>query len=94
MSRRLLVNTPPAFSAYGHGQATVASFPAPTLLISPPGYEHLRPGCIVRHPKFGLGKVIELSQPWPDTRAKIEFSQCGTKKIVLAMTHLELASEY
>ena len=56
----------------------------------PPEYEHLREGCMVRHPKFGLGKILKLAQPWPETRATIHFQQCGPKKIVLAMTTLEL----
>ena len=59
----------------------------------PPEYEHLREGSMVRHPKFGLGKILKLAQPWPETRATIHFQQCGPKKIVLAMTTLELVEE-
>ncbi len=60
----------------------------------PPEYEHLREGCMVRHPKFGLGKVQKLTRPWPDTRATIHFEQWGPKKIVLAMTSLELVDGF
>ena len=60
----------------------------------PPEYEHLREGCMVRHPKFGLGKVQRLTRPWPDTRATIHFEQWGPKKIVLAMTSLELVDGF
>jgi len=56
----------------------------------PPEYEYLRPGCRVRHPKFGLGVVRELSRPWPETRATIDFKQWGVKKIVLSRTSIEL----
>ena len=60
----------------------------------PPEYEHLREGCLVRHPTFGLGKVLKLAQSWPDTRATIHFEQWGPKKIVLAKTSLEHVTEY
>jgi len=56
----------------------------------PPEYEYLKVGCRVRHPKFGPGKVVKLSRPWPETRAEIVFDSCGRKKIVLRFTTLEL----
>ncbi len=56
----------------------------------PPEYEHLAEGCLVRHPQFGIGRVLKLTQRWPDTRATIDFERLGPKKIVLAKTHLEL----
>ncbi len=56
----------------------------------PPEYEYLKPGCMVRHPKFGLGKLVKLSQRWPDTRATILFHEYGQKKIVLARTTLQI----
>ncbi len=56
----------------------------------PPEYEYLKPGCTVHHPKFGLGKILELAQPWPDTRATISFKDHGQKKIVLARTNIEM----
>ncbi|MBI5725203.1 MAG: UvrD-helicase domain-containing protein [Planctomycetes bacterium] len=56
----------------------------------PPEYEYLREGSRVRHPKFGVGKVIKLSQQWPQTRAKIMFFDCGPKTLVLAQTSLEI----
>ena len=56
----------------------------------PPEYEYLRVGSRVRHQKFGVGKIVSLSQPWPDTRAKVEFPGLGTKTLVLSMAKLEL----
>jgi len=56
----------------------------------PPEYEYLQVGCRIRHPKFGTGKVVKLSRPWPETRAEILFDDYGTKKIVLQYTTLEL----
>jgi len=56
----------------------------------PPEYEYLRVGSRVRHSKFGIGKVVQISQPWPQTRAKVEFNGLGTKTLVLQMAKLEL----
>ena len=57
----------------------------------PPEYEYLRVGSKVRHAAFGLGKVLRLHQPWPDTRAEIDFQRWGKKTLVLSRTKLELA---
>jgi DNA helicase-2/ATP-dependent DNA helicase PcrA len=57
----------------------------------PPEYEHLKVGCLVQHAKFGVGKVVKLSQPWPKTRAVIDFQSVGRKTLVLKMANLELA---
>ena len=59
-------------------------------VVAPPEYEHLRPGCFITHPKFGRGKVVRLSRPWSDTRARIAFDRYGSKTIVLAKTTVEL----
>ncbi|MBN1556043.1 MAG: UvrD-helicase domain-containing protein, partial [Phycisphaerae bacterium] len=56
----------------------------------PPEYEHLRPGCLVHHAKFGVGKLVNLSRRWPDTRADILFHEYGRKRLVLRSTHLEM----
>ncbi len=57
----------------------------------PDEYEYLRVGSRVRHQKFGLGKIVSLSRPWPDTRAKVQFPGLGTKTLVLSKANLELA---
>ena len=56
----------------------------------PPEYEYLKEGCMVRHSKFGLGKVTKLRQPWPQTRADIFFTDYGPKTLVLSKTNLEV----
>jgi DNA helicase-2/ATP-dependent DNA helicase PcrA len=56
----------------------------------PPEYEFLKVGSTVRHPKFGLGRVTRLRQPWPETRADIVFETVGKKTIVLSKVSLEL----
>lgn len=56
----------------------------------PPEYEHLKPGCLVHHAKFGVGKIVKLSQRWPDTRADVHFHEYGPKRLVLRLTHLDV----
>lgn len=56
----------------------------------PPEYEYLKPGCMVRHPKFGIGKLVRMSRPWPDTIATILFQEFGQKKIALNIANIEM----
>jgi DNA helicase-2/ATP-dependent DNA helicase PcrA len=56
----------------------------------PPEYEHLKVGSKIHHPQFGIGRVLKLSQPWPETRAEIMFEDWGVKKIVVRMARLEI----
>ena len=56
----------------------------------PPEYEYLRRGARVSHPLYGIGQVVKVSLPWPQTKAEIHFEDCGPKKIVLRHAHLEL----
>jgi len=56
----------------------------------PVEYEYLRVGGRVRHSSFGDGKVLAISQPWPETRVKISFNECGVKTLVLSKTKLEV----
>ncbi len=55
----------------------------------PPEYVNMTPGRWVRHPKFGTGRIVSLSQSWPDTRVVIDFQDLGLKKIVLRYADLE-----
>ena len=56
----------------------------------PAHYAYLKAGCTVRHPDFGVGKLLSLKRRWPQTRAIIDFQQFGRKTIVLRHTELEL----
>lgn len=56
----------------------------------PPEYEHLTPGCMVHHGKFGVGRIVSMRQPWPETRAVVEFRSYGQKTLVLRWANLEL----
>ncbi len=55
----------------------------------PPEYVNLKAGLWVRHPKFGTGRIVSMSQSWPNTRAVIDFKGLGRKKIVLRYADLE-----
>ena len=56
----------------------------------PSEYQYLKPGCMVRHPKFGVGKLVRLSRTWPDTIATILFHEFGQKKIALNVANIEM----
>ena len=73
--------------------ANVFADPAPDEFDEnpvPPEYEYLRVGSMVRHGKFGAGRIAKLSQPWPRTRAVIDFQTVGRKTLMLTMANLEL----
>ncbi len=56
----------------------------------PPEYEHLKIGSKVLSSKFGRGRIVSISQPWPHTRVKVQFDQYGQKTLVLSMARLEV----
>ncbi|MGA2266107.1 MAG: DUF3553 domain-containing protein [Phycisphaerae bacterium] len=60
------------------------------VLAVPEEYEHLRPGCWVRSPHFGAGKVMQIKNPWPETRVVVDFAHHGRKTLVLKLAHLEM----
>ncbi len=76
------------FDAAAAGQADFVDEPALDC-----GYdddpEALRPGTLVRHPQFGLGRVLELRPGGPQARARIEFNTVGTKTLILQYARLE-----
>jgi len=47
------------------------------------------PGTLVRHPQFGLGRVIEIHPTGSHTRARIAFNTAGTKTLILQYARLE-----
>jgi DNA helicase-2/ATP-dependent DNA helicase PcrA len=76
------------FYAERKGSEEIESAPAP-----PAEYQYLRSGSRVSHPLYGIGQVVKISLPWPQTRAEIHFEDCGPKRIVLRYAHLELLDE-
>ena len=47
------------------------------------------PGTLVRHPQFGLGRVIDIHPTGTHTRARIGFNTAGTKTLILQYARLE-----
>ena len=47
------------------------------------------PGTMVRHPKFGVGRVETVAASGQHARARIIFDRAGTKTLVLQYAHLE-----
>lgn len=50
------------------------------------------PGALVRHPQFGLGRVVNVSPMGAHTRAKIDFTTSGTKTLILQYARLEVVN--
>jgi DNA helicase-2/ATP-dependent DNA helicase PcrA len=49
-------------------------------------------GVLVRHPTFGLGRVLEVRPAGPQTRARVEFQTVGIKTLILQYAHLQVVS--
>ena len=56
------------------GEAAIAEFPV---------------GCVVRHPKFGLGRVEAVMPLVMGSKARVEFPTVGTKTLILEYAKLE-----
>ena len=48
------------------------------------------PGTLVRHPQFGLGRIIDIHPTGSHTRARIAFNTAGTKTLILQYARLEI----
>jgi DNA helicase-2/ATP-dependent DNA helicase PcrA len=48
------------------------------------------PGTMVKHPQFGVGRVVQVSPMGAHTRAKIDFTTAGTKTLILQYARLEV----
>ncbi len=47
------------------------------------------PGTLVRHPQFGLGRIVTIHPTGSHTRARIAFNTAGTKTLILQYARLE-----
>ncbi len=47
------------------------------------------PGCVVAHPDFGVGTVLDVAPMGAQTRARIRFDEVGDKTLILQYAHLE-----
>ena len=50
------------------------------------------PGALVRHPQFGLGRIIEIRAGGAQSRARVEFNTAGVKTLILQYARLERVS--
>ncbi|MEQ9460167.1 MAG: UvrD-helicase domain-containing protein [Phycisphaeraceae bacterium] len=47
-------------------------------------------GSLVRHPQFGLGRVLDVAASGAHTKARVQFNTAGTKTLILQYARLEL----
>jgi len=52
--------------------------------------ERLSPGAVVRHARFGEGKVVAVEPPGPDQKVTVAFDRAGKKKLVARFANLEV----
>ncbi|MEM1209537.1 MAG: UvrD-helicase domain-containing protein [Planctomycetota bacterium] len=52
------------------------------------------PGTLVRHPKFGLGRVQQTAPMGAQTRCLIEFNTAGRKTLILQYARLEIVTDH
>jgi DNA helicase-2/ATP-dependent DNA helicase PcrA len=50
-------------------------------------------GVLVKHPQFGLGRVMQLTPTDHPTRAKVQFQRAGLKTLVLEYARLEIVDD-
>ncbi|WP_428389181.1 ATP-dependent helicase [Mucisphaera sp.] len=46
-------------------------------------------GTLVRHPQFGLGRVLDIAPSGAHTKARVEFNTAGTRTLILQYARLE-----
>jgi DNA helicase-2/ATP-dependent DNA helicase PcrA len=51
--------------------------------------DQFRSGQLVRHPNFGIGRIMEITAPGPSARAVVLFNSAGRKTLVLQYANLE-----
>ena len=63
--------------------------PAPSPRASAPG-SRLSVGAVVRHPRFGEGKVVSAEPPGSEQKITVDFDGLGRKKLVARFANLEV----
>jgi DNA helicase-2/ATP-dependent DNA helicase PcrA len=64
------------------------------LLPSPEDFQHWQQGQLVRHPSFGLGRVLWIRPQSKGTYAGIKFTTEGEKTLILEYAKLEIVDPY
>ena len=52
------------------------------------------PGTLVRHDRFGLGRIVTINRSAASTRAKIEFTTAGQRTLILEYAGLEVVTDF
>jgi len=73
----------PEFAGERKAEALAARSEAQTLA------NQFAPGVAVRHPHFGLGRVLTISAAGSSTRAQVQFNTAGVKTLILQYANLE-----
>jgi DNA helicase-2/ATP-dependent DNA helicase PcrA len=58
--------------------------------LTPADLDTLRPGVAVRHPQYGIGKVMAIDGAGPNRKGRIAFAVGGERTFVLSKTPLRL----
>lgn len=85
---------------WGGSKVGSVSLPAQREYISAPTASHqaklahdeLRNGLLVKHPKFGLGVIVDFRKRGMDSSINIDFDEVGSKTLVLKYAKLEIVS--
>jgi len=62
----------------------------PLIKTDPSAVKELKPGVLVRHPRFGKGIVRKIQGTGKEMKADIIFEDVGEKKIVIKYVNLEI----
>jgi len=54
----------------------------------PPDLNAFRPGVMVRHPQFGIGRIVSIDGAGPNRKGRVAFTIAGEKTFVLALSPL------
>ncbi|MDB5294135.1 MAG: pcrA 2, partial [Phycisphaerales bacterium] len=74
------------YGTYGRAGGAGDDFQAPDRALG--GFKK---GQLVRHAKFGVGRIAELTESGSNTRAVIDFNASGRKTLILEYARLEAA---
>jgi DNA helicase-2/ATP-dependent DNA helicase PcrA len=67
--------------------AMAAGAPSPTA--GPPDLDAFRPGVLVVHPQFGIGRITSIEGAGPNRKGKVAFTLAGEKTFLLARSPLK-----
>jgi len=73
---------------HDRGSATIGDYSYESTPDESDDLDGLREGMMVRHPRFGVGKVDSILSKGPQPRVRIAFTQAGMKTIVLGYAPL------